>query len=203
MNLTAVKSGRETEIRHFLDSLSPLLLLKDTFSCDQTVKIIDIGSGAGFPGIPLAIMMPKAQFVLTDALQKRIRFLDETIEKLELNNVTAVCGRFEDLARDPVYRESFDLAVSRAVAEFRILLEFSVPFLKTNGLFVAYKGEEAKKEIDQAQNALSQLLSKRENVCFYNEECTGKERALVVVRKEADCPERYPRRNGIPSKRPL
>ena len=206
MNLTAVKEGRDTEIRHFVDSLSLLGEYSDfcnTFSCLHDADIIDIGTGAGFPGIPLAIMLPDCRFTLVDSLQKRISFLDDVVAELSLTNINLICSRFEEAGRSDDLREHFDIGVSRAVADLRVLLEFSLPFIKTDGFFVAYKSGDSVDEISCAENALHELHSSVQKIVLYHEIESELLRSLVVVKKDGIVPDRYPRRNGIPSKRPL
>ncbi len=204
MNLTAVKSGRDTEIRHFLDSLSPLFYRDgNTLFAKDGVKVADLGTGAGFPGIPLAIMLPHAEFVLCDALQKRISFLNDVVRELGLANVRTVCGRLEELGRDPGLREGFDIAVSRAVADLKVLVELSLPFVKEGGVFISYKGDRAAEEVTGAENALRELNGKVVHIFSYDEYDSSASRNLVEIMKDGITPDRYPRRNGIPTKRPL
>ena len=209
MNLTAVHSGEDTEIRHFADSLSSILYVNPfrelvlNSSDNQPVYVADLGTGAGFPGIPLAIMLPQVRFVLMDSLNKRISFIDEVVCELELKNVETSCGRLEELGRDAAFREKFDAVVSRAVADLRVLCELSSPFLKVGGVLVSYKGEKAAQELESSENAFSELKLALEQSVEYTEMNSEKKRSIVVVKKIDFCPDRYPRRTGIPSKRPL
>ena len=209
MNLTAVSSGEDTEIRHFTDSLASILYVnsfRDLVLNSSELKpfyVADLGTGAGFPGIPLAIMLPNVRFVLMDSLNKRISFINEVIVKLQLENVQTACGRLEELGREGAFREKFDAVVSRAVADLRVLSELSSPFLKVGGFMVSYKGDNVARELEMCGNAFREL-----KLCFdqnveYMEFNSGKKRSVVVVKKVDWCPERYPRRIGIPSKRPL
>lgn len=209
MNLTAVNSGEDTEIRHFADSLSSILyvnsfrdLVLDS-SENHPLYVADLGTGAGFPGIPLAIMLPHVRFVLMDSLNKRISFIDEVVRELGLNNVQTSCGRLEELGREAVFREQFDAVVSRAVADLRVLCELSSPFLKVGGVLVSYKGENAARELDSCDKAFSELKLVLEHNVEYTEINSEKRRLLLVLKKMDFCPDRYPRRTGIPSKRPL
>ena len=206
MNLTAVHSGRDTEIRHFIDSLALITEMPgealDMLSL-HNANIIDLGTGAGFPGIPLAIMLPDAHFTLVDSLNKRISFLNEVTDELSLKNVRPVSGRFEELARRSELRESFDFGVSRAVAELRVLLEYSLPFIKGNGYFAGYKSGSPQSEIDAAEHALKELSAEVNSIYEYNEYDSEVARSIVLIHKISSNSDRYPRRNGIPLKRPL
>lgn len=228
MNLTAVKGGSETEIRHFIDSIAPLFYLdgfkdgshklitgsnSDSVLCNSAagseittasaVRVADLGTGAGFPGIPLAIMLPDWEFVLIDSLNKRIGFLEEVIKQLQLNNVSVCCGRLEEAGRRPEYRERFDIVVSRAVADLRVLIELAVPFAALSGSFISYKGENAGTELEMCGKALAELNCSEPEIIPYKEETSDINRNLVVIRKIGACPDRYPRRTGVPAKRPL
>ena len=155
MNLTAITDEREVVYKHFVDSIAliPKMDLKEK-------RIIDVGTGAGFPGIPLAIVLDNAEFVLMDSLNKRINFLDEVTKICELKNVSVIHARAEELGRDIQYREKFDVCVSRAVANMSTLLEYCVPFVKVGGVFVSYKSGDIKEELVAADNAQKQLLQK-------------------------------------------
>ena len=205
MNLTAVPDD-EMESRHFIDSLA-ILAEGNQDSCIMfslhNQNVIDIGTGGGFPGIPLAIMLPDSQFTLVDSLQKRISFLEEVVNECSLENVRPVCGRFEELARDERFRCSFDLGVSRAVADLRILLEYSLPFIRDDGFFAAYKSGNPTEEIQNASHALSELCGEYKNCIMYQEYDTDVSRSVIIVKRSGVMSDRYPRRNGIPSKRPL
>ncbi len=201
INLTSITSYDEVVAKHFLDSA---LLLSSSF-CKSALKsdsrIMDVGTGAGFPGMVLAILKPEWKIVLLDSLNKRVDFLNEIISKLSLNNVTAIHGRAEDIARDENYREGFDLVVSRAVADMSLLLELCVPFVSDEGYFVAYKGPKYKDEISSAAHALSELCVK----CVSDDsfDLFGADRTLVFFERAGILPDKYPRRAGIPAKRPL
>ncbi len=176
-------------------------------SCQFGTKWIDLGCGAGFPGIPVKIMAPEINLTLIDSRKKRIDFVQKVIETLGLTGVRAVSGRFEDLARKAEYREAFDIAVSRAVAPLRVLVEYALPFLKTGGVFISYKSKQTENELTEAENALrvlgGSLVTEK---TYLNSSPRGEqavERKLVLIRKERNIPERYPRRSGLPSKRPL
>lgn len=199
INLTAITAEEEFIVKHLLDSLSVYFygdMLKDE------KKILDIGTGAGFPGIPLKIYSNDLHITLLDSLQKRVKFLNEVIERLKLKNITAIQGRAEDLARTEL-RESFDIAVSRAVAGLPILLEYSLPFVKKDGYFIAWKGSKAKEEAEEAGNALKILGGKIEDIRKITIPNLDEERFLITIKKEGTIPSKYPRRAGTPTKKPL
>lgn len=199
INLTAITAEEEFIVKHLLDSLSVY------FSCDMLngdKKILDIGTGAGFPGIPLKIYSDDLHITLLDSLQKRVKFLNEVIERLKLKNITAIQGRAEDLARTEL-RESFDMAVSRAVASLPILLEYALPFVKKGGYFIAWKGSKAKEEAKESVNALKVLGGKIEDIKKVTIPNLDEERFLITIKKEGNVPSKYPRRAGTPTKKPL
>ena len=202
MNLTAITDWKDVVIRHFTDSVSLIRILDP-----QTVKIVlDLGSGAGFPGIPLKIVFPHLDVVLVDSLGKRVRFLEEVISACELEKIRAVHGRAEDLAGQKTYREHFDLCVSRAVANLSTLSEYCLPFVKKGGSFVAYKSGKAVEEIEAARSAVKTLGGKpitKEDLAEFTLPGTDMGRTLIRIRKEKATPARYPRRAGIPTKEPL
>lgn len=199
MNLTGITDKEEVILKHFVDSV---LLMKEhcfenTFSC------MDVGTGAGFPGIPLAIMNPDIHFVLLDSLNKRIRFILEVKDALGLTNLEAYHGRAEDFGRMPEYREQFDICVSRAVANLSSLSEFCIPFVKPSGYFVSYKSQGVEEEMDAAKNAVSLLGGNYEEVVSFSLPGTDISRSFVVVQKIKNTPEKYPRGGGKVLKKPL
>ena len=198
MNLTRVPDDpREAVDRNYLDCIAPLA---EDFPAVETA--IDVGSGAGFPGIPLAIMLPGTRFTLLDALSKRVEFLQSVIDVLGLNAVAVHC-RAEDAARRPELREHFDLAVARAVAPMNVLAEYLLPFVRVGGWMLALKGPGLEAELTQAENALSQLGGQRSRVI--STPIPGRDwdhRAAWIV-KAAPTPDKFPRRAGMPEKRPL
>ncbi|MCR4605699.1 MAG: 16S rRNA (guanine(527)-N(7))-methyltransferase RsmG [Eubacterium sp.] len=202
VNLTSVTDRDEVWKTHFLDSaliFSPELKLG--LDSDAKIRVLDVGTGAGFPGMVLAILKPEWDVVLLDSLRKRVDFLDEVVRELSLENVSCIQARAEELARSDDYREGFDLVVSRAVAELRLLLELCVPFAKSDGMFVSYKGPKFQEEISASQNALTELRCTEPGVhkiSFFD-----KDRYLLEIRRVGELPEKYPRRPGIPAKRPL
>lgn len=199
MNLTAITEEDEVISKHLVDSLSCARVMDMT----KVKSIIDMGTGAGFPGIPLKIAYPEIEFVLMDSLQKRIKFLDEVIEALGLQKITAVHGRAEDLARDKRYRDHFDLCVSRAVANLSTLTEYCVPFVRVNGYFVSYKSQKGMEELDAAKKCLSILGCKMEKADHFTLEGDDSERLLLKIKKCKGTPKMYPRKAGVPSKNPL
>ncbi len=198
MNLTAITDKDEVIIKHFLDSI---ILLK--YIDIEDSNIIDIGTGAGFPGIPLKIMVPSIKLTLLDSLNKRLKFLDSVVDALSFANVNMVHGRAEDIARMPEYREQYDYAVSRAVANLSTLLEYSLPFVKVKGCFISYKSVNIKDELHAAKRAVDILGGKvRDCLDFEFDEFEIK-RNLVLIDKIKPISKKYPRRAGTPSKEPL
>ncbi len=201
MNLTAITDFEEVLKKHFVDSVSLIKAVPDLGEKEYT--LIDVGTGAGFPGIPLKIVFPNLKITLLDSLNKRVQFLDEVINKLELKNMEAIHGRAEDLAKPNQLREHFDLAVSRAVANLSTLSEYCLPFVKKDGTFISYKSEKITEEYQKAQNAIKQLGGVfKSQVEFYlpNSEIY---RNLFVISKIKNTPAKYPRKAGIPTKDPI
>ena len=198
MNLTRVpEDPREAADRNYLDSIAAL---REGFPVAKNA--VDVGSGAGFPGIPLSIMLPGVRFTLLDALQKRVEFLQSVIDALGLN-AEAVHLRAEDAARRPELREGFDLAVARAVAPMNVLCEFMLPFVKVGGRMLAMKGPNLDDELRQAENALRQLGGSVERVIDLPIPGRDWRHRAAWIAKVAPTPEKYPRRSGMPEKRPL
>ena len=199
MNLTAITEYEDVMKKHFVDSVS---LVK---ACDLSgsLSVIDIGTGAGFPGLALKIAFPDLKIILLDSLNKRIRFLNEVIEKLGLQGIEAVHGRAEDYARQDKYRERFDLCVSRAVANLSTLSEYCLPFVKVGGSFVSYKSEKVMEELRLAENAISLLGGKVEKQVEFTLPDSGIYRNLLLVKKVKNTPSKYPRKAGLPGKEPL
>lgn len=231
MNLTAITQFDEVMKKHFLDSLSFVHYLKkygfissekncndelskkaldekcETIILDSLSKqeftLIDVGTGAGFPGIPLAILFPKAKFTLMDSLNKRIKFLNEVIEQLELSNVETVHSRAEDLARNPRYRECYDYVVSRAVANLSTLSEYCLPFVKVEGKFISYKSERLSEELTVAEKPITILGGLVKDQIDFKLPNSDIYRNLLVIQKMKSTSKKYPRKAGLPSKEPL
>lgn len=199
MNLTGITEYQEVVEKHFLDSLSIVKVM----DMDQAERVIDIGTGAGFPGIPLKIAFPKLDIVLLDSLNKRIRFLDHVIEELGLEGIRTIHGRAEDFARDGKYRERFDLCVSRAVANLSSLSEYCLPYVKVGGRFVSYKSGDIEEEVNDASKAIALLGGKKERIEKFQLPDTDIQRSFVVIGKTKNTQKRYPRKVGIPTKEPL
>ena len=199
MNLTGITEYQEVVEKHFLDSLSIVKVM----DMDQAERVIDIGTGAGFPGIPLKIAFPKLDIVLLDSLNKRIRFLDHVIEELGLEGIRTIHGRAEDYARDGKYRERFDLCVSRAVANLSSLSEYCLPYVKVGGRFVSYKSGDIEEEVNDASKAIALLGGKKERIEKFQLPDTDIQRSFVVIRKTKNTQKRYPRKAGMPTKEPL
>lgn len=202
INLTAITDPEEIVVKHFLDSLVFVPWINQYYK-NQNVKIGDLGTGAGLPGIPLKIVLPDVQVVLIDALAKRINFLDEVIKELKLEHIKTIHARAEDIGRDPSHREKYELIISRAVAELPVLLEYASPLLKVGGRLMAAKGVDPENEIQSAQNALHQLNCEVEYLTKYKLAAGADHRSLVIIKKIAATPAKYPRQAGKPKKSPL
>ena len=211
MNLTAITEFEDVVIKHFVDSLliCNVKCFKDLLTesaAGKEIHMIDIGTGAGFPGIPIKIVYPDIKIILLDSLNKMINFLNEVIESLDLKNITCIHGRAEDYGCNPDYREKFDICVSRAVANLSTLCEYCVPFIKVSGKFISYKAAEIEGEVNQAGNAIKLLGCKVDDVMkmsLSDKKNNEYERSFVIINKEKVLNKKYPRKSGIPSRKPL
>ena len=199
MNLTGITEYDEVNLKHFTDSLT-IVRIKDM---ENVSTLIDVGTGAGFPGIPVKIAFPHIKVTLLDSLNKRIKFLNQVVEELDLEDVVTLHGRAEDYAKKEEYREQFDLCASRAVANLSTLSEYCLPFIKKGGCFVSYKSADSDEEIQQSESALDILGGKIEKVDKFVLPGSDMGRALVMIEKVKNTPRKYPRKAGVPSKEPL
>lgn len=199
MNLTAITEYEDVMKKHFIDSIS---LIK-AYDVSKQVKVIDVGTGAGFPGLALKIAYPELQVTLLDSLNKRIQFLDAVIDKLGLTGVETIHGRAEDFAKPGKLREQFDLCVSRAVANLSTLSEYCLPFVKVGGQFISYKSEKISEEKELAEKAISLLGGKIKSQVEFTLPDSDIYRNLFIIEKSKETPKKFPRKAGLPSKEPL
>lgn len=199
INLTAVDSADKIVVKHFLDSLSLLAELK----LDGTEKIIDVGTGAGLPGLPLKIVYPELTITLLEAVKKKVTFVRRAVYRLNLEGVEVIHGRAEDYGQQEEYREQYDYGLARAVAKLNILGEYTLPFVQQGGKFIAYKGREISKEINSSQQAIEQLGGEITETKVLNLPFSEAERNLVLIDKKHSTSNQYPRSAGIPDKNPL
>lgn len=206
INLTAITEYKDVCIKHFADSFSVVKLFS---SYDEARKVfsgktlIDVGTGAGFPGVCLKIIFPELIITLADSLDKRIKFLNEVISELGLSGIKAVHSRVEDLARNKDYREKYDYSTARAVASLPVLSEYCIPFVKRDGYFIAYKSEKSEEEILLSSNALKLLGGNIEKTEVFILPESDSQRNLILIKKTKDTPSQYPRKAGTPTKKPL
>lgn len=199
INLTAITEKNEVYLKHFYDSIAPVL---QGLIDNQELKLLDIGAGAGFPSLPMKIICPQLDVTIIDSLNKRINFLKLLAEELGLDKVHFYHGRAEDFAQDKTFRAQFDLVTARAVARMQVLSELTIPYLKVGGKLLALKASNAPEELEEAKNALSLLFSKVQDNLSYALP-NGDPRFITVVEKKKETPNKYPRKAGMPNKRPL
>ena len=197
MNLTAITEYNDVVKKHFIDSM----MISRVLDMKKINSLCDVGTGAGFPGIPLKIVYPHLHLTLVDSVGKRVNFLSEVVEKLGLEDVEAIHSRTEDLAHNSKYREKYDLVTARAVASMNVLAEYCIPYAKIDGYFAAYKSGNIEEEIENAKNAVKTLGGKIEKMDMFELYEMG--RSIVLIRKVNSTPKKYPRKAGTPSKNPL
>lgn len=197
INLTAITNPEEIIVKHFIDSLTIAKYVK------ENARLIDVGTGAGFPGIPLKIIREDIEITLLDSLNKRVNFLNEVIHELKLSKIQAVHSRVEDFAKDKKNRESFDYATSRAVANLSTLSEYLIPLVKIGGNAISMKGSEVDEEMKQSQKAISLLGGKIETIETFQLPQSDINRNIIIIHKTQNTPNKYPRKAGIPSKEPI
>lgn len=198
INLTSITDYKDVVVKHFIDSLS----IVNSMDMNAEYSLIDIGTGAGFPGIPLKIVFPMLDVVLVDSLDKRVKFLNIVIKELGLKNIKAVHARAEEFGHSN-YRETFDICVTRAVANLAVVSEYCLPLVSVGGYFVAYKSADIKDEIFDSEIAIEELGGAIEDVDIFTLPDTDIERSLIRIYKDFETPDKYPRRNGVPLKKPI
>lgn len=199
INLTAITGYEDIQVKHFLDSLTAAA----AFNFDRDLRVIDVGTGAGLPGIPLKIVFPRIKLTLLEATAKKTKFLEHLINVTGLTGIDIIAGRAEEIAHNPEYRERYDVVLSRAVASLPVLVELALPFAKTRGLFIAYKKGDTAEEIKQSARALKTMGGVNKEIIPVNPALFDDKRYLIKIEKLDETPPAYPRRPGIPEKRPL
>ena len=201
VNLTRITEKDDVYLKHFFDSITPLFTFGEIFTKSQT--LCDVGAGAGFPSIPLKIMVPELRVTIVDSLGKRLNFLQELVTQLDLKNVALVHGRAEDVGQNKQYREQFDIVTARAVANMAVLSEYCLPLVKKNGNFIALKGPKAEDELNSSQKALKTLGGKTTAVKELQLPHSSEDRTLILVKKVQATPKKYPRQAGTPHRKPI
>ncbi|WEV71097.1 16S rRNA (guanine(527)-N(7))-methyltransferase RsmG [Lactobacillus sp. ESL0785] len=201
VNLTRITAEDDVYLKHFFDSITPLFVFSSVFKADAT--LCDVGAGAGFPSIPLKILMPQLQVTIVDSLGKRLTFLQDLCEKLNLEGVNLVHGRAEDVGQNKQYREQFDLVTARAVANMAVLSEYCLPLVKKQGYFIALKGPKAESELKDAKKAVKLLGGKVVDLQELQLPNSTEERTLILVHKVQVTPKKYPRQAGTPHRKPI
>ena len=196
INLTAITEENDIIIKHFIDSMTALKYI------EENKTIVDVGTGAGFPGIPLSIAKG-SKITLVDSLNKRINFLNEVIEKLKLENIKAIHSRAEDFGQNKLYREKYDIAISRAVANLSTLSEYLLPLVKIGGICICMKGQEIEDEVQNAKNAIKELGGLIQKIDEFYLPDTDYKRNIIIIKKIKETPKKYPRKSGLPAKQPL
>lgn len=199
MNLTGITQWEEVLLKHFADSLAVVKVM----DMSSISSLIDVGTGAGFPGLPIKIMFPHIQVTLLDSLNKRLNFLNEVIQKLGLEDITTVHGRAEDVARKAEHRDTYDMSVSRAVSNLASLTEYCLPYVKPGGCFISYKSGNVEEEIKEAQKAIQTLGGRLTPPVTFTLGDTDISRSLIKVEKISPTPKKYPRKAGVPTKEPI
>ncbi|MCR5025158.1 MAG: 16S rRNA (guanine(527)-N(7))-methyltransferase RsmG [Lachnospiraceae bacterium] len=199
MNLTTITDHDEFMRKHIVDSLAVIRY----YSFDKVKRVIDLGTGGGFPGIPLKIFFPDIEFTLVDSVNKKLRFIEEAAEELGLKKILFVHGRAEDLAHEELHREKYDVLVSRAVANLSTLTELSLGFIKTGGSFISYKGAGGVEELEEAAKAISIMGGETDRVEKYDLPGGDDQRCLIFIKKTKKTVKTYPRKAGVPNKKPL
>ncbi|MEZ0537088.1 16S rRNA (guanine(527)-N(7))-methyltransferase RsmG [Caldicellulosiruptoraceae bacterium PP1] len=203
INLTSITDENEFIIKHFADSLSLLKYIELELEGKEKVKAIDIGTGAGFPGVAIKIAEPRISLTLVDSIRKKCDFLSDAIYRIGLSSIEVICSRAEDLSKKENYREKYDIAFARAVARLNELVEYTIPFVNIGGIFLAQKGSQADEEIEEAKNAIEILGAKIEKVEKLTLPNSNEQRSIIVIRKFRQTPTKYPRKTNQIVKNPI
>jgi len=198
-NLTSILEEEEIAVKHFIDSV---LCIK-VVPFYESKSLIDVGTGAGFPGVPIKICLPGMEVTLVESQEKKVEFLIKLIAETGLTNIEVVHARAEDIGRNQIHREKYDIATARAVAKLRVLAEYCLPLVRVGGFFLAMKGPKINEEMDEANKAISILGGQTIDIKKFRLPITGDKRNIILIKKEDSTPERYPRRPGMPEKRPI